>query len=57
MENNENGKEGTSKKGSVFPKKNKTSVKTIIVEKIGKAVVSFFKNDKEKINPLPWQFL
>ncbi|MCD9645807.1 hypothetical protein HAX54_035063, partial [Datura stramonium] len=55
MENNGKGKgyngEGTSKNGSVFPKKDKKSVKAMIVEKIGKAVVSPFKNNKKKINP------
>ncbi|KAH0679847.1 hypothetical protein KY284_020932 [Solanum tuberosum] len=51
MENNGKGKEGTSKNGSVFPKKDKKSVKTMAIEKIGKTVVSTFKNDKKKINP------
>ncbi|XP_070057389.1 uncharacterized protein [Nicotiana tomentosiformis] len=53
MEKNENGKgygEGTSKKGSVFPKKDKKSVKAMAAEKVVKAVVSSFKNDKKKIN-------
>ncbi|KAH0679846.1 hypothetical protein KY284_020931 [Solanum tuberosum] len=52
MENNGKDKVGTSKNiGSVFPKKDKKSVKKMAVEKIGKAVVSTFKNDKKKINP------
>jgi len=54
MEKNGNGKgygEGTSKKGSVFPKKDKKSVKAMAAEKVVKAVVSSFKNDKKKINP------
>ncbi|KAH0683347.1 hypothetical protein KY290_021936 [Solanum tuberosum] len=51
MEKNGKGKEGTSKNGSVFPKKDKKSVKAMTIEKIGKTVVSTFKNDKKKINP------
>jgi len=52
MENNGKDKVGTSKNiGSVFPKKDKKSVKKMVVEKIGKVVVSTFKNDKKKINP------
>ncbi|KAG5612005.1 hypothetical protein H5410_023286 [Solanum commersonii] len=51
MENNGKGKEGTSKNGSVFPKKDKKSVKAMAVEKIVKATTSSFKNDKKKINP------
>ncbi|KAH0679840.1 hypothetical protein KY284_020925 [Solanum tuberosum] len=51
MENNGKGKEGTSKNGSVFPKKDKKSVKAMAFEKIGKTVVSTFKNDKKKTNP------
>ncbi|KAK4340965.1 hypothetical protein RND71_039466 [Anisodus tanguticus] len=54
MENNGKGKgysEGTSKNGSVFPKKDKTSVKAMAVEKIVKATASTFKNDKKKIKP------
>ena len=52
MENSGKGKEGTSKNnGSVFPKKDKKSVKAMAVQKISKAVVSTFKNDKKKINP------
>ncbi|KAK4340966.1 hypothetical protein RND71_039467 [Anisodus tanguticus] len=42
MENKGKGKgysEGTSENGSVFPKKDKKSVKAMAVEKIGKAVV------------------
>jgi len=49
--NNEKGKEGTSKNGSVFPKKDKKSVTTMAVEKIGQTMLSPFKNDKKKINP------
>ncbi|KAH0683349.1 hypothetical protein KY290_021937 [Solanum tuberosum] len=51
MENNGKGKVGTSNNGSVFPKKDKKSVKKMAIEKIGKTVVSTFKNDKKKINP------
>ncbi|KAH0683346.1 hypothetical protein KY290_021935 [Solanum tuberosum] len=52
MDNNGKGKIGTSKNnGSVFPKKDKKSVTTMAVEKIGKTMVSPFKNDKKKINP------
>ncbi|CAN4075708.1 unnamed protein product [Withania somnifera] len=55
MENNGKGKgysgEGTAKNGSVFPKKDKKSVKAMAVEKIVKATISTFKNDKKKINP------
>ncbi|KAK4340961.1 hypothetical protein RND71_039462 [Anisodus tanguticus] len=54
MENNGKGKgysEGTSKNGSVFPKKDKKSVKAMAVEKMVKATTSTFKNDKKKINP------
>ncbi|KAK4340963.1 hypothetical protein RND71_039464 [Anisodus tanguticus] len=54
MENNGKGKgysEGTSKNGSVFPKKDKKSVKAMAVEKMVKATASTFKNDKKKINP------
>ena len=51
MENNGKGKVSTSKNGSVFPKKDKKSVKAMAIEKIGKTVVSTFKNDKKKINP------
>ena len=50
MENNGKGKVSTSKNGSVFPKKDKKSVKAMAIEKIGKTVVSTFKNDKKKIN-------
>ncbi|KAK4340964.1 hypothetical protein RND71_039465 [Anisodus tanguticus] len=54
MKNNGKGKgytrEGTSNNGNVFSKKDKKSVKTMAVEKIGKVVVSSFKNDKKMIN-------
>jgi len=45
------GESSTTKKGSVFPKKDKKSVKAMAAEKVVKAVVSSFKNDKKKINP------
>ncbi|KAH0693756.1 hypothetical protein KY285_020853 [Solanum tuberosum] len=51
MDNNGKGKVGTSNNESVFPKKDKKSVKAMAIEKIGKSVVSTFKNDKKKINP------
>jgi len=45
------GESSTAKKGSVFPKKDKKSVKAMAVETIGKVVASPFKNDKKRINP------
>lgn len=51
MENNsEKGKISTSKNGSVFPKRDKKSVKEMAVEKIGQTMLSPFKNDKKKLN-------
>ncbi|KAH0683355.1 hypothetical protein KY290_021944 [Solanum tuberosum] len=51
MENNGKGKVDTSNNGSVFPKKDKKSVNAMAIERIGKTMVSTFKNDKKKIIP------
>lgn len=40
----------TPKKGSVLPKEKK-HVSTMMGEKIGQSIVSFVKNNKNKINP------